>query len=228
MELADERGGEGIVYRPVSRLAVAAALAGCVASLALASQMLWVLPLVGVGLAVAGLADVARPGAEKAGRMLALAGLALSVGFGAQAVTTTVVSRWIKESRARAVAESWLDAIRGDRLADAQGMVGGEVFAADDGMMHPGHQHGDEERNAAFLKVPAVAAIHGCGPTASSLVRGTGPDATAVGSWGAVATLAPCAGGKSVDIALQLTPTVIREGVGRVERWLITKADVVP
>jgi hypothetical protein len=48
----------------------------------------------------------------KAGRVAALAGLALSVGFGAQAVTTSVVSHWIMESRARAVINAWLDAAR--------------------------------------------------------------------------------------------------------------------
>jgi hypothetical protein len=121
-----ERGdeaGDATAYRPVSMLAVAAALAGVASSLALTTPMLWALPLVGVGLALAGLADVARPGAEKAGRMLALAGLALSVGFGAQAVTSAIVSRRIVEARAVATANAWIDAIREGRLADARAMA---------------------------------------------------------------------------------------------------------
>lgn len=210
-------------------LAVAAAAAGVASGLALATPMLWVLPLVGVGLALAGLADVARPGAEKAGRMLALIGLALSVGFGAQAVTTAVVSRRIVEARAVATANAWIDAIRAGRLADARAMAGNEVRG--DIGLHPGHAPGEDDaahQDAAFLAVPAVAAIDGCGPTAEREVRCTGRDAVATEAWGVTVRLADCPRGKGVEIALQLAPSVVREGAGRAERWTIVKADVVP
>lgn len=223
--------GAATVYRPVSVLAVAAAVAGIASSLALTTSMLWVLPLVGVGLAIAGLADVSRPGAEKAGRVLALAGLALSIGFGAQAVTSSVVSRRIAEARAAATVNAWLDAIGERRLADARAMaiddVRGDVGLAP----HPGHGAGEDDaahRDAAFLAVPAVAAIVGCGSAATRDVRCTGPDATSADAWGVAMRLGPCAGGRSVEIALQLVPSVAREGSARVERWTIVKADVVP
>ena len=227
-----DASGESIGYRPVSKLAVAGVIAGLVSSLALASPMLWVLPLVGVGLAIAGLADVSTSGAEKAGRSLALAGLALSVGFGAQAVTSSVASRWIMQDRARCVVESWLGSIRDGRLSDAQAMVTSDVVGPEEAAVaHAGHDHEHEvaeKMTEAFLKVPAVAAIQACGPGAAWEIQGTGPDATAVGAWGAIARLSPCAGGRSVEIALQLTPTVIKERGGRIERWMVTKADLVP
>jgi hypothetical protein len=224
---------EGAVttYRPVSVLAVAAAVAGVASSLALTTSMLWVLPLVGVGLALAGLADVARPGAEKAGRALALAGLALSVGFGAQAVTSAMVSRRIVETRALATVNAWLDAIGERRLADARAMATSEVRGDVGLASHPGHGPGEDDaahHDAAFLAVPAVAAINGCGPAATRDVRCTGPDAVSTDAWGVILRLEPCADGRSVEIALQLVPSVAREGTGRVERWTIVKADVVP
>ena len=76
--------------------------------------------------------------------------------------------------------------------------------------------------------MPAVAAINGCGPAATRDVRCTGPDAVSSDAWGVILRLEPCAGGRSIEIALQLVPTVAREGIGRVERWTIVKADVVP
>jgi hypothetical protein len=50
----------------------------------------------------------------------------------------------------------------------------------------------------------------------------------ATDAWGVTVRLAPCPRGKDVEIALQLTPSLAREGAGRVERWIIVKADVVP
>jgi len=222
-----EETGVVAAYRPVSRLAVVAAVAGIISSLALASPMLWVLPLVGVGLAVAGLADVAKVGAEKAGRSLALAGLALAVGFGAQAVTSTVVSRRIQDGRARAVVEAWVDAIGAGRLADARSMAGGEALPAEEPMQDgPTADQGERLANA-FLAMPTVAAIRDCGAAASRQVGGIAADANAA-VWNATVRLTGCAAGKDLEIAVQVTPTMIREGVGRVERWLVTRAAVVP
>lgn len=227
----DDDVGDSAAYRPVSMLAVAATVAGVASSLALATPMLWALPLVGVGLAIAGLGDVARTGAEKAGRSLALAGLALSVGFGAQAVTSSIVSRRIVEARALSTVNAWLDAIFEGRLADARSMTNSEV-RGDTGLpSHPGHdpQESDAaQHETAFLAVPAVAAIEKCGPAAMREVRCTGPGELAADTWGVTARLAPCAGGKDLEITLQLSPSVVREGAGRVERWSIIKADVVP
>lgn len=113
---AEERPG----YRPVSGLAVAAAALGIASALALTSPLMWVLPLVGVAVAVAALGDVGRSGVTKAGRLAAVAGLALSVGFGSQAVSAWVATRWFHAWRAEAAAGLWIDAIREGRLDDAR------------------------------------------------------------------------------------------------------------
>ena len=229
-----EQHGETSGYRPVSRLAVAALVAGAASSLALTTPLLWILPLVGVAVAAAALADVARPGAEKAGRAAALAGLALAIGFGVQAVSSKAVAHWLTRGRVVAVTNAWLDAVAEGRLADARSMLGPDVLppadpfghggAAHPGHDHAGHDHGDED--AAVADLPAVKAIRACGPGAERTVECTGRDEEMSEQWGARLRLEPCAGGQPVALSLQLVPSVVRDRRGSVERWTITK--IVP
>lgn len=229
-----EASGDTISYRPVSKLAVAAAVVGALSSLALTTPLLWILPLLGVALAVAGLADVGRSGAEKAGRAAALMGLALSVGFGTQAVTTSFVSRWIMESRTRAVVNAWLDALAENRLADARSMISPQLLpqaelGGDPGHGQPGHSHHPGEDGGATGSIdslPAVQAILRCGTAAVRDVRFTGRDEETGNDWCAQVRLSPCASGGAVDLRLQLMPFVAKEPTGRVERWTITKIDL--
>ena len=114
-------------YRPVSTLAIGALVLGILSGLALLSPFFFVVPLVAVAVAVAACADVEREGAAKVGRLAALAGLALAVGFGAQAVTSGVVTRSIAAGRALAAANMVVEALREGRQADAEAMCGPEA-----------------------------------------------------------------------------------------------------
>lgn len=231
---------ETISYRPVSRLAVAAAAVGVLSSLSLTTPLLWILPLAGAALAVAGLADVARSGAEKAGRVAALVGLALSVGFGTQAVATNVVARWIMESRTKAAVHAWLDALAEKRLADARSMISPHLLPRSESEPQgaglpahgePGHSHtpGDEAGEGGSIdSLPTVRAILGCGAAAIRDVRYAGRDEETGEAWCARVRFAPCADGGAVDVRLQLMPTVVNEPKRRVERWTITKIDLGP
>ena len=116
-------------YRPVSGLAVAAAIVGCVSALALVSPVFWVVPLVGAALALVAVRDVTRSGVAKAGGFAALAGLALSLGFGAQAVTAAATARWLAAARAEAAAGFWLEALCDGRVDDARSMCGPDAAA---------------------------------------------------------------------------------------------------
>ena len=232
--------GETVGYRPVSRLAVASAVVGVLSSLALATPLLWILPLVGIALAVAGLADVARVGAEKAGRVAALVGLALSVGFGAQAMTTSVVSRWITESRTKAVVHAWLDAVGENRMADARSMIAPDLLPQAGlgdhrfgGPAHgqPGHSHqpGEDAGTAgSILSLPAVKAILACGPAAVRDVRCAGRAEEGGERWCARVRLGPCGDGRAVDLLLELEPAIVNEPKRRLERWTIAKIDLGP
>ena len=226
---------ETINYSPVSKLAVAAAAVGILSSLALATPLLWSLPLVGVALAVAALADVARAGAEKAGRLAALAGLALSVGFGVQAVTGSLVARWITESRTKAVVHAWLDALGENRLADARSMLAGNLLPSveshDHGPGAAGHHQdhdGGDPHAASIDTLPAVRAILRCGNAAVRDVRCTGRDEDATERWCARVRLSPCVDGGAVEVRLQLVPHVVSEPKRRVERWTIAQIDLGP
>ena len=119
-------------YRPMRGAALAALALGAASALAVVSPVFWGLPLVAISMAVVGLRDVARPELPKAGRLAAVAGLALAVGFGAQAVVSTATSRLLAGSRAEAAARLWLTAIHDGRVADARGMCQPEAAGAVD------------------------------------------------------------------------------------------------
>ena len=106
-------------YLPVSRLAVVAGILGLVSAAAVANPLFLVVPIIGCGLAIAALADVSREDAPKAGRLAALAGLALSLGFGLQSATHQAISFVGVRGRAVAVAEAFVVAAGEGRHEDA-------------------------------------------------------------------------------------------------------------
>jgi hypothetical protein len=215
----DETGGD---YRPVSRLAVAALAAGGLAAVALVSPIGWVLPLVAICLAVAALADVNRPGAKKAGGWAAVVGLALAIGFGAQAVTSAVVWRWLVERRAAAVARHWIDAVRAGRLADAMTVCEPRTLPGGESHAHPGEAGpaADSDREAAFAALAAVRGLAACGPE-SPRVTAIEPAAETEVGWVIVASLAPC-GRPAESLRLVVEPVPVRRQGGFVERWQVT------
>ena len=193
-------------YRPVSAMAVASVAAGGLSALAIVSPLLWVLPLVGMALAIVAIADVNRDGAKKAGRLLALIGLALSVGFGSQAVSATVMGHWLASTRATAAARLWIEAIQQGRLKDAKSMCEPEAM-------------------------PAVEAIAACGPCA---VRCEGPVEERAGSWLMRATVGPClvapdapteSAAASLALAIFLESTVSAQQGRASERWTIIRCE---
>jgi hypothetical protein len=210
----------------VSPLAVAALVAGVASSLALTTPLLWILPLVALAIAAAALADVSRAGAEKAGRAAALAGLALAVGFGMQAVASKAVAHWLTRGRVVAVTNAWIDAVVEGRLADARSMLGPDVLPLTDPFGHGGPSQAGHDHAAdvdAVAELPAVKAILGCGGTAQRTVECTGRDEENAEHWTARLRLAPCGDGQPVELRLGLAPTVVRDRRDSVERWTITK-----
>jgi hypothetical protein len=211
-------------YRPVSRLAVGAAVAGALSALALVNPICRVIPLVAIGLAVAALFDVNRPGARKAGGWAAVVGLALAVGFGTQAVTSAVVSRWLVERRAAAVARHWIDAVRAGRLADAMSVcapralpAGGDPHA-DPGV--PQRPAGATDREAAFAALAVVRGLKAC-ETEPPRVTSIAPADETEGGWVVVASLAAC-GRVEDSLRLVVAPDRVQRQGGAVERWMVT------
>lgn len=195
---------EAATYRPVSALAVAAAIVGMVSALAVVSPFFWIIPLVGIAVAGLGLADVRRPGAEKAGRVAALLGLALSIGFGVQAVSTAATTRLVTDGRARIVAERWLETIREGRTADAESMCQAEATAA----------------------VATIAGrVAACG-VATFHLQVSGPSEEVPEGIVVRATTPPCHGDKAITLAIHVVPQMTARQGRPVERWTIARCDI--
>ncbi|MCE9632530.1 MAG: hypothetical protein K8S94_17735 [Planctomycetia bacterium] len=212
-------------YRPVSAWAVAALLVGVFSALAVVTRFAWGLPLLGVGLSVAALGDVARPGATKAGRPLALAGLALALGFGAQAVTAAAVSRWIVGHRARAAATVWIDAVRAGRMAEAIGVSAPTLLPPTaSGPGAPAEENEAEERIERFATLPAVQALVACG-LGRPAVLAASPVAADDGDWTVRVSLLKCTG-QDATLRLVVTPRVVPSAGATVERWTVSTVDL--
>jgi len=203
-------------YRPVSRLAVAALVVGACSALAVFSVVAWVLPLVGVAVAVAALWDLDRPGVLKAGRLAAVAGLALAVGFGAQAVTAALVTRVLIVRRAEATAAVWIDAVREGRAADALAITAIRFTESVPGM------DTEAERLAMFSGLAPLRAVAACGgmrPTPARIEPlGGGDD-----GWTVRVPLTRCGGGHVEEtLVLTVAPRTLPTPGGPIDRWSVT------
>jgi hypothetical protein len=217
--MADDASlGELAGYRPVSGLAVAALVAGCGSALVLFTPLAAVLPLVAGVLALVALADLRRSEGRRVGRVAALAGLALAIGFTAQAIAGGMVDHWIAGRRARATALAWIDAVREERFTDAIGLCSPAALPATG--RDPFTPAPDEaERQTSFVAMPAVAALAACGearPTVTSSRSSTGEAA-----WLVRVNLAACpAGSGALQVEVAARPAT--RGRTPVERWLVT------
>ncbi len=245
MKGADPEDGEP-VYRPVSTLAVLALAAGLFSALALATPVLWVVPLLAAGLAVAAIRDTAADRPDRAGRGIALAGLALAVGFGCQAVGFAVANHWVERGRAVATVEAWQAAVAAgdwsrarDFCAPAALPASGDPFGGGPEPPHDhtgeaDHDHGDDSPAIdSFRQLPAVAAVAACRRVRLAACRRD--DRQAAGSWRVSLALADCDPAAADEVAVWVVPEIERmprltpgaTGTERVARWRIIRFDLV-
>jgi hypothetical protein len=198
---------------------------GICSAMALVTRFAWVVPLVAAAVAIAALADLARPGTAKAGRLLALAGLALAVGFGAQAVTSAAVDRWIESHRAGAAARAWIDAVRGGRPAEALGLCGAAVASTASLPPDPTETDVEVRRLERFIQLDAVRAVAACHATQPE-VTSCQPLGTDDNAWTVRAALSSCGGGEET-LRLVVSPKTTAAGTtGVVERWKVMAIDL--
>lgn len=249
MTAFDQDHDDQVTYRPVSTLAVLALVAGCLSALALSTQVLWVVPLLAAGLAIVAVRDTATGTPPKAGRGLALIGLALAVGFGCQAIGFAAADHWIGRNRAVETAIGWREAVRGGRWAEAHGFCAPAALPATNDPFaeagqephdHAGEHSHDHEENEddspaleAFRQLPSVALVKDCGQVAVADCRRD--DAYAVGGWRVTLALSDCEGpvvtGRPQQLTLVLLPEIVRvplltpgaTGTQQVERWRIIR-----
>ena len=211
-------------YRPVSGWAVASLIAGLGSAAVLFTPLAMVVPLVAVALAVAALRDLGRGEGRTIGRPLALAGLALAVGFAAQAAAAAVTARVIAGQRASTAATTWLDAVREDRLTDATGLCNPLILPGRGRPPEP--ELSPEEQLEAFAALPAVQAVASCGQTAPVLIE-TRPVQVGASAWLVRADVAACGGTTSV-VRLVVEPRAVRRRDSSLERWLVQEMTVEP
>ena len=104
-----EADDDTIQYRALSGTAVAALLLGIASSVALASPLLWVVPVLGCAAAILALRSISRNPAQLTGRWLAIAGLSLSVLFGTAAPARLLSRNMLLENRAKEFAARWFE-----------------------------------------------------------------------------------------------------------------------
>jgi len=248
------RSGGDIVpgYRPVSMVAVFAALAGVCSALALVTPILWFLPLLALGLSLMALRDVA-PGADcepdsgigddpaaagegglsgtatlpdrKTGRWWALAGLALSLGFGAQAVATTLSQRAVAFSRSEAAARMFIDMVRADRMADAIKVCLPQVIPPPMGKGIAGRSTPDvqvQQAEASLSNMEVIQAIQACAGAAPIETRCIGAEERLPSSWAVAVRIGPCeGGGKPVDVKMLMQSKPVTRGQRQYDNWMV-------
>lgn len=207
-------------YLPVSRLAVVAGILGLVSAAAVANPLFLVVPIIGCGLAIAALADVSREDAPKAGRLAALAGLALSLGFGLQSATHQAISFVGARGRAVAVAEAFVVAAGEGRHEDALVMCRYDALPETLLPQSSGPLAGEAgvEVREKFGKMPTVAALSVCGTVEPQLKAARAADIN--GALWVVTLAVPCEESSKGDVLLDVK--VERDPLSsETDRWLI-------
>jgi len=208
-------------YRPVSPLAVAALAAGVASCLVLFTPLAAMLPLVAIALAVVALAEIRRSQGHTVGRWPALGGLALAVGFVAQAFAATLVEGMVAKQRATATAVSWVNAIREERLDDALAVLSPSAIMVIGQGRHDASVD-PEGRRAAFQARPEVAAVAGCGqtpPRQAATVRSQD-------GWDVRFSLEACGSGK--ELTLAVVPRLVAVRGQAVEEWRVNGFTLEP
>jgi hypothetical protein len=174
-------------------------------------------------MAVAALADLRRSEGRRAGRVAALAGLALAIGFTTQALAGAAVVRWIEANRAAATADAWIEAVRKEDFAAAIGLCSGSALPATDRGDPFEPPASKAERLTAFRGLPAVAAVAACGETRPAVVVERDPAGES--SWMARADLAGCGAG-GTSLVLRVEPRGAVRGRTPIDRWLVTSLEL--
>ena len=119
----DEADPQLVEYRAVSVAAVLGLLLGLSAPLAMLAPLLWVIPAIGIAVSLWALRSIAASDGALAGRAIALAGLALSIIFGAAAASAIASEAWWLRREAQPVAAHWFALLRDDQPQQAQQLI---------------------------------------------------------------------------------------------------------
>lgn len=216
-------------YRPVSGMAVAAAVFGVLSLAAAIHPSFVILPVLGVAFAVVALRDVNAADSIKIGRLAALAGLALSLVFCGVGLTRSLATTWVTNRRAEQVAAGWVDAILDGRILEAHAMV--VPFQR---VNAPGEADGDvstglfdsQAIEAAYRQRREVAAILSCGAAkrrAASLLEHVPESMEREEVWIVRVAISPCGNRESLDLDIEVESALVKQPAGWLEQWYVKK-----
>lgn len=113
--LTDGEDAEIAEYQALSGLAVAGLIFGLLTPVAMIAPLLWIVPLCAIILCGLALWQIRQNAPAMIGRKVALAGLILSLLFGAAAPTDWLGYRWAIRRQARTFAGQWFDFLAHDQ-----------------------------------------------------------------------------------------------------------------
>ena len=99
-------------YRAISKLAIAALVAGLLGWLAFGGPVFWVVPLSGIVLGASALRTIAAQAPALIGRKAALAGMILSLAFAGAAPSQELAYRWLIQREACQFSQAWFTSLR--------------------------------------------------------------------------------------------------------------------
>jgi len=219
-------------YRPVSGMAVAAAIFGVLSLAAAIHPSFFILSVLGVVFAMVAIRDLWRADSIKIGRLAALVGLALSLFFGCVGLTRSLTATWIANRRAEEVAAGWVDAVRDGRILEAHGLVmpllrvnapGEAEGAVSTGLFD------SRAIEAAYRQHPEVAAILTCGAAkreAARLMEYVPDSKEREEVWIVRVTIAPCGSRESLTVDIEVESALVKQAAGWFEQWYVKNITV--
>lgn len=111
-KMSTTAGVTNLDYVAVNQAAVVAAVLGVLSSLAFFSPLLLVIPLIAIAFAIAGLRQIADSAGTQTGKLLAIAGIVLSVALGGAAAARDLSANWATGGDAAAIASTLSDVQR--------------------------------------------------------------------------------------------------------------------
>ena len=107
-----DTSGDAAEYSAVAPTAVASLVLGLLSPLALVGSLLWIVPALGIALAVMALRAIGLSKGDLTGRTAAYTGLALSTLFAVAAPVQTLYTRQHLSDAARPIADAWFEFLR--------------------------------------------------------------------------------------------------------------------
>jgi hypothetical protein len=219
-------------YRPVSGMAVAAAVLGVLSPAAVIHPSLFILPVIGAVFAVVAIRDLSAADSIKIGRLAALTGLALSLFFGCVGLTRSLTTTWTANRRAEQVAARWVDAVLDGRILEAHAML--MPFQR---VNAPGEAEGNVSTGvfdskaieAVYRQRPEVAAILTCGAAkrqAATLLEYVPESEEREEVWMVRVTISPCGSGESLALDIEVESALVKQPDAWLEQWQVKNVSV--